>query len=84
MYRSTRIDLAVFNYPGFNKPIAIYAHGTFWHSGSRVFDDEQIAWRLRDAGWHVVSLWENDILDAALNDRLDRFIDDAIRSPLVW
>jgi very-short-patch-repair endonuclease len=75
------VDFIVYGFMG--KPVILRVQGGYWHgpafSDRSTSDDEQ-AGRLRSLGYHVVDLWEQDIYDAALNNRLGDFIRLAIVS----
>lgn len=60
------------------QPVAIRVQGDYWHGPAfperQARDDEQ-AERLRKWGYIVVDLWEHDIYDAVLNNRLTSYIE---------
>ena len=61
--------------------VVLRVQGEYWHRirpGQRSKDDSQ-AFRLRAAGYIVVDLWEYDIYQAALADRVGRYVMGEIR-----
>ena len=69
------VDFEVFDLAAL--PVVIRVQGSYWHGpafpGRRAVDDEQ-AQRLRMEGLIVADLWEQDIYDAVLADRLTPYI----------
>lgn len=73
------IDFLVYTLAG--QTVAIRVQGDYWHGPAfperQARDDEQ-ADRLRQWGYIVADLWESDIYEAVINERLDRLIEDAV------
>ena len=82
MFMSAIVDVLILGYIGINKPLVIRIQSQYWHSGSQGRLDDAQAARLRSAGYHVTDVWEADLYRAALGNRLDRFMDSAIRAPV--
>jgi len=69
------IDFLVWGLSGV--PVAIRVQGGYWHGPTfheRTIEDQIQADRLRGQGYLVLDLWEQDIYDAVLFDRLDAYI----------
>jgi len=76
------VDFLVY---GFGRPIALRVQGTYWHGPEfperQARDDEQF-YRLISLGYGVADLWEHDIYQAVLDDRLTAYMEDALWSAL--
>lgn len=69
------VDFLVWGLSG--QPVAIRVQGGYWHGPTfheRTIEDRIQADRLRGQGYLVLDLWEQDIYDAVLFDRLDAYI----------
>jgi len=69
------IDFLVWGLAGV--PVAIRVQGGYWHGPTfheRTIEDRIQADRMRGQGYLVLDLWEQDIYDAVLFDRLDAYI----------
>lgn len=69
------VDFVVYDIAG--RPVAIRVMGDYWHGPQfpwrQARDDEQY-YRLVGMGYLVADLWEHDIYDAVLEDRLTAYI----------
>ena len=69
------VDFVVYDIAG--RPVALRVMGDYWHGPKfpwrQARDDEQY-YRLTGMGYLVVDLWESDIYEAVLEDRLTPYI----------
>ena len=69
------VDFVIYDLAG--QPIALRVMGDYWHGprfpGRQARDDEQFQ-RLTAMGYMVVDLWEGDIYNAVLQERLTAYI----------
>ena len=75
------VDFLVYDMSGLT--VALRVQGDYWHGptfpGRQARDDEQFA-RLTARGYLVVDLWESDIYEAVLQDRLTAYITREVQS----
>lgn len=73
------IDFLVYDMAG--QPVALRVQGDYWHGPKfpdrQAKDDDQFR-RLTQMGYKVVDLWEHDIYEAVLYDRLTEYIEGEV------